>query len=390
MTDPLDALRAGDGPVDPDPAFAAALRARVERALLEPVEEPMTSTLAERRSTARLRTLTPRLTVVDARRAVEFCVAAFGATRRNEPVVAPDGRIGHVEVALGDSVVMITEEWPEDGLLAPVRRGGPSLSLRLETPDPDGVVAAALEAGATLERPVTDEPYGRGGVVVDGDGHRWIVARGVPAARPGDVVYASLWAPDADRTRRFFGGVLGDLGLLGTAEAQAPTLMCCYEVPDADAAAALVRAAGGVADEPRDEPHGRTVDCVDDQGIPFALHTRAGTPPLAGPLAYVELRVPDEGRARAFYGTVLGWGFQPGSAPGYWHPLRPDGEFTAPMTGLVGGAAHGRVVPTFRVPDLAVAVAEVRAAGGEAGEPADGYGGAACVDDQGGEFHLLA
>jgi len=73
VTDPLDALRAGDGPVDPDPAFAAALRARVERALLEPVEEPMTSTLAERRSTARLHTLTPRLTVVDARRAVEFC-----------------------------------------------------------------------------------------------------------------------------------------------------------------------------------------------------------------------------------------------------------------------------------------------------------------------------
>jgi uncharacterized glyoxalase superfamily protein PhnB/predicted enzyme related to lactoylglutathione lyase len=389
--DPLDALRIGDGPFDPDPAFAAALRAHVERALLNPVEEPMTSTLAERRTGIRLHTITPRLTVTDARRAVEFCVAAFGAARRNEPVVMPDGRIGHAELALGDSVVMISDEWPEDGLLAPVHRGGPSVSLRLETPDPDAVVAAALGAGATLERPVTDEPYGRGGVVVDADGHRWIVARGVPTARPGDVVYASLWAPDPERTRRFFGDVIGDLGPLGTAAGAMATLMCCYEVLDVDAAVALVRAAGGTADEPRDEPHGRTVDCVDDQGIPFALHTGPGTPPPAGPLTYVELQVPDEGRARAFYGTVLGWGFQPGTEPGYWHPLGPEGGFAAPMTGLVGGAAQARVVPAFQVPDLAAAVADVRAAGGEAADPGDrGYGGATCVDDQGTPFHLLA
>jgi uncharacterized glyoxalase superfamily protein PhnB/predicted enzyme related to lactoylglutathione lyase len=387
MRDPLDALRTGDGPVDPDPAFAAALRARLERALLNPLEEPMTSTLDTRSTRTRLRTITPRLTVVDARRAVEFCVAAFGATRRTEPMVTPDGRIGHVEVALGDSVVMITEEWPEDGLLAPVRRGGPSLSLRLETPDPDGVVAAAVAAGARLDRPVTDEPYGRGGVVVDAEGHRWIVARGVPRARPGDVVYASLWTPDPERTRRFFGDVLGDLGRLGTAAAPSATLMCAYEVPDVDAAVTLVRAAGGTAAEPRDEPHGRTLDCVDDQGIPFALHTGPGTPPLAGPLAYVELRVPDEGRARAFYGTVLGWGFQPGSEPGYWHPRSPEGEFTAPMTGLVGGATQARVVPTFRVPDVAAALADVRAAGGEAGEFRP-RGGAPCVDDQGAPFLL--
>ena len=389
QSDPFAALRVGDGPVDPDPAFAAALRARVERALLTPMEEPMTSTITERTTIARLHTLTPRLTVIDARRAVEFCVAAFGAIRRTEPVVTPDGRIGHVEVALGDSVVMITEEWPEDGLLAPVRRGGPSLSLRLETPDPDGVVAAALTAGATLDRPVTDEPYGRGGVVVDADGHRWIVARGVPAARPGDVVYASLWAPDPDRTRRFFGTVLGDLGGLGVAAADAATLMCCYEVLDVDAAVTRVRAAGGTADEPRDEPHGRTVDCVDDQGIPFALHAGPGTPPLAGPLTYVDLQVPDATRARAFYGTVLGWGFQPGTEPGYWHPQRPDGAFTEPMTGLRGGAAEARAVPMFRAPDVAAAVAAVRAAGGEAGERGEGgYGGAPCVDDQGAPFHL--
>ena len=326
--------------------------------------------------------------MVDARASVEFYVTAFGAARRADPIVMPDGRIGHVEVAVGDSVLMLAEEFPEIGLLAPVHRGGATQSLRLETPDPDAVVAAAVAAGAALDRPVADSPYGRGGVVVDADGHRWMVSREAPLARPGDVVYASLWSPDAARTRRFFEGVLGSLGAVGTAESATTALLCCYEVVDVDAAVTLVRAAGGTADEPRDEPHGRTADCVDDQGIPFALHA-GHTPPMAGPLTYVELRVPDEGRARAFYGTVLGWGFQPGSVEGYWHPRRPDGDLTAPMMGLVGGAAEARAVPTFQVPDVAAAVAAVRAAGGQAAEPgADRYGGPACVDTQGAPFHL--
>ena len=163
--------------------------------------------------------------------------------------------------------------------------------------------------------------------------------------------------------------------------------MCCYEVTDVDAAVVAVRAAGGTADDPRDEPHGRTADCVDDQGIPFALHTGYYPPLPESPLAYAELRVPDATRARAFYGTVLGWGFDPGGERGYWHPRRSDGEFPAPMFGLVGGAAEARVVPTFGVADVAAAVAAVRAAGGEAAD-GDERGGTPCVDDQGTPFHL--
>jgi uncharacterized glyoxalase superfamily protein PhnB len=392
MTDPLDALRVGPGPVDPDPAFAAALRARIERALLDPLEDPMTTSVAtsttEPGAAVRLHTLTPMLAVVDARASVAFYIEAFGATRRAEPIIMPDGRVGHVEVALGDSVLMLADEFPELGLQAPVGRGGPSQSLRLETPDPDGVVAAAVAAGAALERPVADSPYGRGGVVVDPDGHRWMVSRDVPLARPGDVVYASLWAPDAARTRRFYDKVLGSLGSLGAAEADTTTLMCCYEVADVEAAVTLVRAAGGTAGEPREEAHGHTADCVDDQGIPFAVHA-GHTPPMTGPLRYIELRVPDALRARAFYGTVLGWGFQPGSIDGYWHPQSADGGLTFPVTGLLGGADRATVVPTFGVADVAEGTARVRAAGGEVA-PRDGrrYGGARCVDDQGAAFHL--
>lgn len=391
MTDPLDALRAGAGPVDPDPGFAAALRARVERALLDPVatdseETPMTRDPVPRRA-ATTATLTPRLAVVDARASVAFYVAAFGATRRAEPHVMPNGRIGNVEVALGDSVLMVADESPEVGLRAPVGRGGASQSLRLETPDPDAVVAAAVAAGARLERAVVDEPYGRGGVVVDPDGHRWIVSRALQAARPGDVVHASLWAPDAERTRLFYAPLLGSFDGLGTAAAARTGVLCCYEVADVDTAVALVRAAGGVADEPRDEPHGRTSDCVDDQGIPFAVHAGGAAAP-SGPLVYVELRVPDTVRARAFYGTALGLRFHPGGEPGYWHPLRPDGERTSPWMGLVG-AAEARAVPTFGVADVPAAVEAVRAAGGQVAERgARRYGGPACVDDQGAPFHL--
>ena len=118
MTDPLDALRAPIRPADPDPGFARALRTRLERALLDPREDPMT-TLEAPRTTARMHALTPYLAVTDAVAAVEFYVAAFGAVRRGAPILMPDGRTAHVEVALGDSVLMLADEFPEMGLAAP-------------------------------------------------------------------------------------------------------------------------------------------------------------------------------------------------------------------------------------------------------------------------------
>ncbi len=409
MTDPLEALHAPVPPVDPDPAFARALRARLERALLDlPTEDTVTSTLAPTVVT-RLHAITPYLAVVDARAAVEFYVDAFGASRRDEPIVMPDGRVGHVEVAIGDSVLMLADEHPGTGLVAPLNRGGPSQSLRLEVPDPDAVVAAAVHAGATLERPVSDSPYGRGGVVVDPSGHRWMVSHEPPAVRPGDVVYASLWTPDVGRAARFYTGVLGwtshadhdgrghgvqdrspHLGIY--VHDGPPTTMLCYAVPDVDAAVGLVRAAGGTSDGATDEPFGRAALCADDQGIPFSLATTGGAAaaPRDGDLAYVEVRVPDAGRARAFYGTVLGWRFTPGSLAGYWHPTSGDGGFTSPMSGLVGGHPEAAVVPTFQVPDVAAAAEAVRAAGGTSTDPESDHSrsGVICTDDQGVPFLL--
>ena len=401
MTDPLDALRTPLEPVAPDPAFAAALRARIERALLNPSEEPtMTSTLSALTSiepmAARLHAVTPYLAVTDARAAVEFYVTVFGGRRRGKPITMPDGRVGHVEVLLGDSVLMMADEFPEMGLVAPVNRGGVSESLRLEVADPDAVVAAALAAGATLERPVADSPYGRGGVLLDPSGHRWMVSREAPTARPGDVVYASLWRPDAARAERFYADVLGwavadrqvtglvaNIGLWGGVDRS--TTMLCYSVPDVDAAVTLVRAAGGTAQDPTNTPYGRLADCVDDQGVPFAL-TSGGTPPdptEPGGLHHLELRVPDATAARAFYSTVLGWRFVPGTRPGYWH-MTSAGTMTRPVMGLSGGHREAVVVPTFTVPDLAAAADAVRAAGGHPGDETPVHGGTqmTLTDDQ--------
>ncbi|WP_433293135.1 VOC family protein [Pseudonocardia sp. CA-142604] len=425
MTDAFDALRIPDAPAAPDLEFASGLRARVEHALLAPREAPMSVTEATTTDVAApsrsptqppsQHTITPYLAAADARAAVDFYVDAFGAAERGEPIVMPDGRIGHVEIEVGDSVLMLADEYPEMDLLAPVTRGGPSQSLRLEVADPDAVVHRAVAAGGVLERPVADSPHGRGGVVRDPSGHRWMVSREAPSAaapRPGDVVYTSIWTDDVERAERFYEAVLGwvtargygpqdrqvtnagaRLGLSG-GHAR-PTAMLCYAVPDVDAAVSVVRAAGGRAGEPADEPHGRVADCVDDMGVPFALWTGASAPAPASEarpaIAHLVLRTPDARRARAFYGTVLDWGFVPARVPDGWN-VRTAGYEPRPRTSIWGGHSEdAAVVPAFAVADLAAAVDSVRESGGTSTEPEQRrFGRAAeCRDDQGGHFQLV-
>ncbi len=196
MTDPLDVLRDPPRPVDPDPGFAAALRERLERLVLGPRDETEETPMSVTADTAPA-PLTPYLAVPDAAAALEFYAAAFGGTPRGEPITMPDGRIGHAEIIVGGSLVMLADEFPEMGLRAPAA-GAVSVSLHLEVADPDAVVDRAVGLGATLERAVTESPHGRGGVVLDPAGHRWMVSRSAPGAgvRPGDLAYASLWTRD--------------------------------------------------------------------------------------------------------------------------------------------------------------------------------------------------
>lgn len=223
----------------------------------------------------------------------------------------------------------------------------------------------------------------------------------------GDLSYATLYTPDVDRAATFYNTVLGwevmagsvpegrqvttttlPIGLWGGQPE--PTIRCCWLVDDVDAAVERVRAAGGTADVPSDEPYGRLVACVDNQGYAFDLHVpRPSTDPgprtplngaRPGDLSYLTLETPDHTTARAFYGSVLGWPAADDADPDV-HPMLgvTDREVQVP-----------RAVPMWKVADVAAAVERVRAAGGRADEPErKPYGiSAYCTDDQGMAFYL--
>lgn len=119
--------------------------------------------------------VTPYLTVDDAAAAIEFYKRAFGAT---EVMRMPMGdKIGHAEVMVAGSHVMLSDEWPDMDKLSPKSRGGATAGLMVYLDDVDAAYARALEAGATAERPVEDQFYGdRSGSVRDPFGHTWMLA----------------------------------------------------------------------------------------------------------------------------------------------------------------------------------------------------------------------
>jgi uncharacterized glyoxalase superfamily protein PhnB len=118
--------------------------------------------------------LAPYITVADARRAIDWYTEVFAATPRGEPYVMPDGSIGHAELGIGDAVLMLSEPSDQVPVRAPV---GDTFShtLHVQVDDVDTTLATARQLGATVEREPVDQPYGRGAVVVDPFGHRWML-----------------------------------------------------------------------------------------------------------------------------------------------------------------------------------------------------------------------
>ena len=130
--------------------------------------------------------VTPYLTVDDADAAIRFYEKAFGAT---EVMRLPMGdRIAHAEIRIGDSHVMLSDEFPEMGYLSPKARGGATSSLMLYIDDVDASYRQAIEAGATQERPPEDQFWGdRMGVLVDPFGQRWSLATHVEDVAPEEL-----------------------------------------------------------------------------------------------------------------------------------------------------------------------------------------------------------
>jgi uncharacterized glyoxalase superfamily protein PhnB len=311
MTDPFDALRSIDTPISPRPEFAAELRHNIATQL----EAAMT--ISEPAIDTQTQTITAYISVRNAAEAIAFYVGAFGAVEVSR-LVGDDGRIGHAEIVIGSSKLMLADEYPEIDVLGPQSRGGPTCSFTIEVPDVDTSFERAVAAGAIVERPVADQFHGnRMGWVRDPFGHRWTLSTPIEGfdraeyardARdagyelvegsqvkrhgPGDLYYFTVPVRDLAKGKAFFGALLGwrfdapqqghisnisappgGIHEVGPEASTRPQLF--FVVDDIHDAVATVRSLGGSAEEPVLYDSGWAADCVDDQGTTFNLSVPA-------------------------------------------------------------------------------------------------------------------
>ena len=420
-TDPLTVLHGDELPVQPDPAFAARLRARLESAVTLPnrtqgvdmsgtdtaladLNQPTVVAQAPPRAAA-----LPYLAVANAREAIAWYADAFGAAVVGEPYEMDDGRIGHAELAIGDGVLYLSDEYPALGVKAPAPLAN-SVSLMLHVSDTDTTLQRARERGAQVQREPYENYGARNATIIDPFGHRWMLSGPATGAaipiQHGDVGYVSVWTPDADRAAAFYGHVLGwtydpqthevtntmqHIGIYPVASAQG--MLCCYAVADLQGARRAILDGGGTVGQEQQFDFGTVLDATDPQGTAFAVFQPDASEPRPalngsgpGELSYITYEVTDSAAFKAFYSGVLFWTFEPGRIDDGWGIQQ-----THPMAGVAGGNAAAVTVPMWTVEDVDAAVARVRDAGGTViEEPSQQpYGKMAqCTDDQGTRFYL--
>ena len=116
-------------------------------------------------------TVIPYILVNGAAQAIDFYRKVFAAEETGARFTDPSGKVGHAEITIGNSRIMLADETPPDYRFSPI-------TFHLRVADADAVVTRAVTAGAKLSRPVIDQPYGdRSGVVVDPFGHSWMVSQ---------------------------------------------------------------------------------------------------------------------------------------------------------------------------------------------------------------------
>ena len=132
-------------------------------------------------------TLTAYLAVDDARKAIDFYKQAFGASER-VLMPAPDGKVGHAELQIGDSIVMLADPFPQSRATPPKELGGSSVTLFMYMEDVDAVVKQAADAGATVVSEPENMFWGdRSGTLTDPFGHQWMIATHVEDVSPEEM-----------------------------------------------------------------------------------------------------------------------------------------------------------------------------------------------------------
>ena len=131
--------------------------------------------------------VTPYLAVQGGAAAIDFYTDVLGATERVR-MPGPGGTIGHAELQLGDSMIMLADETPQFGNRSPKTIGGTPVTIGVYVEDVDAVFERALKAGATQIRPVENQFYGdRTGLFEDPFGHRWSVATHIEDVSPEEM-----------------------------------------------------------------------------------------------------------------------------------------------------------------------------------------------------------
>lgn len=131
--------------------------------------------------------VTPYLIIKGAAEAIEYYKKAFGATELFR-MAQDDGRIGHAEVKIGDSPIMLADEFPEMKYLSPLSLGGTPVSLLIYVDDVDKIFPQAVSAGGEVQKPLQNQFYGdRSGTLKDPFGHVWTIATHVEDLSPEEM-----------------------------------------------------------------------------------------------------------------------------------------------------------------------------------------------------------
>lgn len=280
-------------------------------------------------------TVTAYLCAKGAADAIAFYVDIFGAHEVGDRIIdQSDGRVGHATFQIGDTRLMIADEYPEVGVLSPTSIGGSAVMLNAYVDDVDDAYARAVAAGAKGLREPADQFYGsRSGSILDPWGHRWSLETMIDGR-------------------------------------ELPTMEGFDLVPSADAL------------ETRADALETPADALETPTMTDRAHEL-----LHGPaqLGYFTMRVADLGRARAFFSELFDWQVEDGSQASGGHIANID-----PPGGLSTEVSEP-VVLYFQVPDVAAAAERVRELGGTVRSMTDypSGGNAECTDDQGTRFDLF-
>lgn len=132
--------------------------------------------------------VSPYIVVRGGAQAIAFYKAAFGAEEIFRLTDPSDGRTGHAELRFGESIVMLSDEYPDFGAVSPDTIGGSPVTLHVSTKTVDADVALAVAQGATVLRAPADQTFGeRSALVLDPFGHRWMLSQTIEAVTPQDM-----------------------------------------------------------------------------------------------------------------------------------------------------------------------------------------------------------